>query len=60
MICEFEETLAQKRREMAYLNREYRKLRQRFIDYNTHLHPIAQSEPDTNSHSTQIVPYNKE
>jgi hypothetical protein len=61
MINEFEETLAQKRGEMAYLNRECRKLRQRFIDYNTHnLHPIAQSEPDTNSHSTQIVPYNKE
>src|SRR5215510_14254255 len=61
MINEFEETLAQKRGEMAYLNRECRKLRQRFIDYNTHnLHPIVQSEPDTNPHSTQIVPYNKE
>jgi len=61
MIHEFEETLAQKRAEMAYLNRECRKLRQRFIDYNTHnLHPIAQSEPDTNSHCTQIVPYHKE
>ena len=61
MIHEFEETLTEKRAEMAYLNRECRKLRQRFIDYNTHnLHPIAQSEPDTNSHSTQIVPYNKE
>ncbi|MFZ0512791.1 MAG: hypothetical protein WAM14_14380, partial [Candidatus Nitrosopolaris sp.] len=60
MINESEETLAQKRGEMAYLNREYRKLRQRFIDYNTHnLHPIAHSEPDTNSHSNQIVPYNK-
>ena len=61
MINEFEETLAQKRAEMAYLNRECRKLRQRFIDYNTHnLHPIAHSEPDTDSHSNQIVPYNKE
>ena len=41
MINEFEETLAQKRGEMAY-NRECRKLRQRFIDYNTHnLHPIT-------------------
>jgi uncharacterized coiled-coil protein SlyX len=60
-INEYEESLAQKRAEMAYLNRECRKLRQRFIDYNTHdLHPIAHSEPDTNSHSTQIVPYNKE
>jgi len=63
MIHEFEETLAEKRAEMAYLNRECKKLRQRFIDYNSHnLHPIAhsQSEPDTNSNSTQIVPYNKE
>jgi hypothetical protein len=61
MIHESEETLAQKRGEMAYLNRECRKLRQRFIDYNTHnLHPIVHSEPETNSHSTQIVPYNKE
>ena len=58
---EFEEALAQKTGEMAYLNRECRKLRQRFIDYNTHnLHPITHSESDTNSHSTQIVPYNKE
>jgi len=61
MIQESEKTLAQKRGEMAYLNRECKKLRQRFIDYNTHnLQPIAQSEPDTNSYSTQIVPYNKE
>src|SRR5215831_11449009 len=61
MINEFEETLAQKRGEMAYLNRECRKLRQRIIDYNTvNLSPIIHLEPDTNSHSTQIVPYNKE
>ena len=61
MIQELEETLAQKRGEMAYLNRECRKLRQRFIDYNTHnLHPITHSESNTDSHSTQIVPYNKE
>ena len=61
MIQESEKTLAQKRGEMAYLNRQCRKLRQRIIDYNTHnLHPIADSESDTNSHSTQIVPYNKE
>src|SRR5215831_471778 len=61
MINESEETLAHKRGEMAYLDRECRKLRQRIIDYNTHnLHPIAQSEPDTDSNSTQIVPYNKE
>src|SRR5215467_562163 len=32
MIYESEETLTQKRGEMAYLNRECRKLRQRFID----------------------------
>ena len=62
MIQGSEETLAQKRGEMAYLNRECRKLRQRFIDYNTHnLQPITQSEPDNNkSNSTQIVPYSKE
>ena len=61
MIYESEETLAYKRGEMAYLNRECRKLQQRIIHYNTHnLHPIAHSEPDTNSESTQIVPYNKE
>ena len=61
MIVESEEILAQKRGEMAYLNRQSRKLQQRIIDYNTHnLHPIARSESDTNSHSTQIVPYNKE
>src|SRR5215831_12455391 len=56
MIQELEETLAQKRGEMAYLNRECRKLRQRIIDYNTvNLTPIIHLEPDTNSHSTQIV-----
>jgi len=61
MIRGSEETLAQKRGEMAYLNRECRKLRQRFIEYNTHnLQPITYSEPDTDSNSTQIVPYNKE
>jgi hypothetical protein len=60
MINESEKTLAQKRGEMAYLNRECRKLRQRFIDYNTHnLQPITQLETDNNSNSTQIVPYNK-
>src|SRR5215469_10610456 len=36
MINESEETLVHKRGEMAYLNRECRKLRQRFSDYNTH------------------------
>jgi uncharacterized coiled-coil protein SlyX len=61
MIKELEETLAQKRGEMAYLNRECRKLQQRIIDYNTrNLHPIAQSKSDTDSHPTQIVPYKKE
>ena len=61
MIRESEETLAQKRGEMAYLNRETRKLRQRIIDYSSHnLRPIAHSEPDANSDCTLIVPYNKE
>jgi hypothetical protein len=60
-INEYEETLKQKRAEMAYLNRETRKLRQRIIDYGSYnLRPIAHSEPDANSDSTQIVPYNKE
>ena len=61
MINESEETLRQKRGEMAYLNRQSRKLQQRIIDYNAHnLHPIAHSEPDTNSQSTQIVLHSKE
>jgi hypothetical protein len=58
MINESEETLEQKRGEMAYLNRECRKLGQRFIEYNAKLSPI-ESGPDTDSNSTQIVPYNK-
>jgi hypothetical protein len=59
MINEYEETLAQKRAEMGYLNRESRKLRQ--PEYSSHnLRPIAQSEPDAISDSTRIVPYNKE
>jgi hypothetical protein len=60
MIRESEETLAQKRTEMAYLNRETRKLRQRIIDYSSHNLRPAHSEPNANSDSTQIVPYNKE
>src|SRR5207244_12232416 len=60
MIHESEETLAQKRKEMARLNRETRKLRQRIIDYNSHNLRPAHSEPDANSESTQIVPYKKE
>ena len=71
MILESEETLAHKRGEMAYLNRECRKLRQRIFDTvilspithsenNAKLSPIPESEPDSNSHSTQMVPYNKE
>jgi hypothetical protein len=60
MINESDKTLAQRRGEMAYLNRECRKLQQRIIHYDTHnLHAITQ-ESDTISHSTQIVPYNKE
>jgi hypothetical protein len=61
MIRESEETLAQKRGEMAYLNRESRKLQQRLINYNTdNLSPITHAEPDTNSHSNQIVSHTKE
>ena len=61
MIRESEETLAQKRAEMAYLNRESRKLQQRLINYNTdNLSPITHPEPDTNSHSNQIVSHTKE
>jgi hypothetical protein len=60
-INEYEETLAQKRAAMAYVNRESIKLRQRIVEYNSHnLRPIAHSEHDANSDSTQIVPYNKE
>jgi transcriptional regulator len=60
-IIEYEETLAQKRAEMAYLNRESIKSRRRIVEYITNnLQPITHSEPDTNSHSTRIVPYNKE
>ena len=60
-INEYEESLGQKRGEMAYLNRESIKLRQRIVEYNSHnLRPIAHSEPDDNSDSSQIVPYNKE
>jgi hypothetical protein len=61
MISEYEETLAQKRAEMAYLNRESIKSRRRIVEYNTNnLQPITHSEADTNSHSIRIVPYNKE
>ena len=60
-INEYEETLTQKRAEMAYVNRESIKLRQRIVEYNSrNLRPIAHSEPDANSDSTEIVPYNKE
>ncbi|HXX96723.1 MAG TPA: hypothetical protein VEL11_06365 [Candidatus Bathyarchaeia archaeon] len=56
MIYESEETLRQKRGEIAYLDRESKKLQLRIIDYNTHnLQPIVHSEP-----ATQIVTYNKE
>jgi hypothetical protein len=59
MINESEETLRQKRGEMAYLNRECRKLRQRItatritciLSHKQSLIPI---------HTTQIVPYDKE
>jgi len=53
MISGYEETLEQKRAEMAYLNRECRKLGEGIIEYSTHnLHPIPHLETDTNSDST--------
>jgi DNA-binding transcriptional MerR regulator len=54
-IHESEETLAQKRKEMARMKEELGK-----YDKTDNLSPITHSEPDTNSHSTRIVPYNKE
>ena len=45
-IHESEETLAQKRREMAHTNQESGK-----CDSTDHLYPITHSESDTNSHS---------
>ena|SRR5215831_6848424 len=61
LILESEDTLTQKRGEIAYLDRECKKLRQRIFDYKTvNLSPITYSEPDTDSNSTQIVPYNRE
>ena len=61
MIDELEETLARKRGEMAYLNRQSRKLQQRVINYNTDkLYPITHSEADTDSQSIRIFPNTKE
>ncbi len=61
MINEYEETLAQKRAEMAYVNRESIKLRHRVVEYNTNnMQPVTPAEPDTHSLSTRILPYNKE
>ena len=44
MIPELEDTLAQKRKEMAHINQE-----SRMYDNADNLHPIATSESDTNS-----------
>jgi hypothetical protein len=55
MIHELQSSLAQKRKEMAYMDHESGK-----YDNTGNLHPVPYSEPDTNSHSNRIVPYNKE
>jgi hypothetical protein len=55
MIHEAEETLAQKRKEMACMNQEPGK-----YDNNGNLHPAACLEPITNSDSNGIVPSNNE
>jgi hypothetical protein len=53
-IHESEETLAQKRKEMARMKEELGKYD------NTDNLSLTHSEPDTNSDSTRIVPYTKE
>ena len=55
MIHEFEETLAQKRREMAHMNQELAK-----YDNTGNLYPVPYSQPDTSSHSIRISSYTKE
>ena len=55
MIGESEETLAQKRKEMACMNQEPGK-----YDNTGNSSPVPYSEPDTNSHSIRIVSSTKE
>ena len=52
-IHESEETLEEKT-DMALVNQESK------YDSTGNLHPVPCSEPDTISHSTRILPYNKE
>jgi DNA-binding transcriptional MerR regulator len=54
-IHESEETLTQRRKEIAHMDKESGK-----YDNNGNLHPVPNSEPDSNSHSNQIVSYAKE
>jgi hypothetical protein len=49
MIDEFEESLGQKRGEMAYMNQETE-----WYDNTDNLYPIPYSEPDTSSYSIQL------
>ncbi|MGC1928356.1 MAG: hypothetical protein WA667_05230 [Candidatus Nitrosopolaris sp.] len=55
MIHEFEETLAQKRKDMAHMDQESAK-----YDNTGNLYPVPYSEPDTSSHSIRISSYTKE
>jgi hypothetical protein len=55
VINELQSSLAQKRKEMAYMDHESGK-----YDNTGNLHPVAYSESDTNSHSNRIGSYTKE
>ena len=55
MIRESEETLAQKKREMADMNRQSAK-----YDNSGNLYPVPYSEPDSSSHSIRISSCTKE
>jgi chromosome segregation ATPase len=55
VINELQSSLAQKRKEMEYMDHESRK-----YDNTGNLHPVPHSESDSSSHSTRILPYNKD
>ena len=55
VINELQSSLAQKRKEMAYMDHESGN-----YDNTGNLHPVPYSEPDTNSYSNRIGSYNKE
>ena len=55
MIHESEETLAQKRREVAQTDHESGK-----YDNTGNLYSVPYSEPDTSSHSIRMSSYTKE